>query len=151
MQRWFIVRQDLEAFFWDKAYAYTKGRLRHVALLFHYPCEFRVGSQVLHMVGPQDVENLFETYRNNLLKEDYDQTRAELVHVSEADGGHMYCLVTYRNTDVSGKAISTEHACYFLRRSTDGLFQITLVEFVDEPNPDLLKGLELSPALREGF
>lgn len=139
-----MVQNDLEAFFWDKAYAYTKGRLRHVALLFNYPCEFRIGSEVLSMSAPSDVEALFETYRNNLLKQDFDQTRAKLVHASKAEGGHTYCLVTYRNTDVSGKAISTEHACYFLERDTEGLFHITLVEFVDDPNLELLKGFELS-------
>lgn len=145
-----MVRQDLEAFFWDKAFAYTKGRLRHVALLFNYPCEFRIGSQVLHMAAPKDVEGVFETYRNNLLERDYDQTRAELVHISEAEGGHMYCLVTYRNTDRAGDTISAEHACYFLKRSKEGLFRINLVEFVDDPNPDLLKGLKLtSPSPHE--
>lgn len=139
-----MERTELDDFFRDKAFAYTKGRLRHVALMFNYPCAFRMGSQVLRMAEPKDVEALFATYRDNLLTQDYAQTRAELMHVSVAKNGHMCCLVTYRNIDTSGDAISIEHACYFMERDADGLFHIALAEFVDEPKADLLKGFEIT-------
>ena len=136
-----ITRSDIDDFFRDKAYAYTKGQLRYVSLLFVTPCEFKVGSQIMHMQTARDVEHLFHTYRQNLIARDYDKTRAEVVHCAEAADGRVYCLVTYTNTAKSGDVISTEHASYFLDRANDGIYRIAVVEFVDEPKPHLFEGM----------
>lgn len=60
-----VSENDVEEFFRDKAYAYTKGQLRHVSLLFDVPCVFTVGTQTLNFNTHQDLEFALQTYREN--------------------------------------------------------------------------------------
>lgn len=136
------MSQEIHDLFHDKAYAYSKGQLKYLSLLFLTPCQFCIGSQVLMLETSQDVEDVFATYRKNLLKQDYVKTIAEVLHIAVGVDGTTHCLVTYANSGRSGEVISVEHANYVLRRSKEGFLRIRLVEFVDEANPELFKGME---------
>lgn len=136
------MSQEIHDLFHDKAYAYSRGQLKYLSLLFQTPCQFCIGSQVLKLQTNQDVENVFATYRKNLLQQDYAKTSAEVLHIALAANGTMHCLVTYTNSGRSGKVISVEHANYVLQRSEEGFLRISFVEFVDEANPELFKGME---------
>lgn len=136
------MSQEIHDLFHEKAYAYSKGQLKYLSLLFLTPCQICVGSQVLKLATSQDIEDVFATYRKNLLKQDYAKTSAEVLHIALAADGTTHCLVTYINSCRSGEVISVEHANYVLQRSKEGFLRIRFVEFVDEANPELFKGME---------
>ena len=61
-----ITQNELDAFFQNKAYAYSQGQLRYLSLLFEVPCMFRIGTKIVTFETCEDIEALFKTYRGNL-------------------------------------------------------------------------------------
>lgn len=132
------MQSEIEDFFRDKAYAYTRGQLRYVSLLFDYPCDLKMGDDVLHLCTPEELESVFDTYRKALLVKGYGSTRSKVHHVDQTPDGRYYALVTYTNVNRDSQVIGTEHASYFITRTSEALLRIALVEFIDEQSPEMI-------------
>ncbi len=129
-------------FFKGKALAYTRDQLRYVAAQFVVPCEFKIGTHTMQHTSLEDIESAFQTYRENLVKQDYRETRAMVDYVSQVSPDRIQCLVTYTNFGHDGGTISTEYVSYFMTRTPEGFLRILTAEFVDEPRTDLYAGME---------
>ncbi|KIC49557.1 hypothetical protein [Tateyamaria sp. ANG-S1] len=133
-----MILELAKDFFRIKAFAYTKGQLRFVASLHNIPSEFRMGTNTVVVNSIEDIEEVYQTYRTNLLQRGYDETTVDVAHIEEAKDGRLFSLVQYRNLDKSGDIISEEFASYFLERLDQDILRIQAVEFVDVPHPELL-------------
>ncbi|MEX3016012.1 hypothetical protein [Gymnodinialimonas hymeniacidonis] len=104
------MSQEIQDFFYDKAYAYTKGQLEYLSLVFLIPFQFSIGSQFLSLGTSQEVKDLFANYRSILLDQRNTKTTAEVLQIATVVDGTPHCLVNNASFDRARDMMGVENA-----------------------------------------
>lgn len=135
-------QERFAAFFDDLARAFAQGDMCTATSPFCTPATVMVANKELYVHDLDQARAMLLLYRDNLLVEGYDCTRATLHHVETARSGETRVLLTWTHFNTSGADISHLDLCYFLQPIADS-WVITKIEVASVPKPRLAAGLPI--------
>lgn len=126
---------EVEDFFKGRAEEFRLGELKIMSDRIAFPLAIYTNGEVTIYRTPCQVEAMLRGWRDRLLSDGYVHTSVEIIGIEQVSADRARIEVIWAHKNAEGKTIQWCELVYFLTKSTDGAWRISMLELVAQNDP----------------